>query len=72
MYINEIPRIILKSLVSLYADDTRLYMCTTKHMEERDPEDRHSHDLPQMVQWEMVWLVKFNMAEPKIVHFHHQ
>ncbi len=73
LFINDLSNHIIKSLVSVYADDTTLYGRTSKskvHDEECLATDISS-DLENIQNWDKEWLVTFNAYKTTLLSFHH-
>lgn len=58
--INNLSKSILRSLVSIYAEDTTVYRCIAKNLEDRKWAVHLSSDSDQVAQWEKNWFKKFN------------
>ena len=71
LFINDLPKHIIKSLVSVYADDTTLYGRTSKAHDEESLAADLSSDLENIQNWGNEWLVTFNAAKTKLLSFHH-
>ena len=71
LFINDLPDHIIKSLVSVYADDTTLYGRTSKIQDEESLAADLSSDLENIQNWGKEWLVTFNASKTKLLSFHH-
>ena len=71
LFINDLPNHIIKSLVSVYADDTTLYSHTSKIHDEESLASDLSSDLENIQNWGKEWLVTFNASKTKLLSFHH-
>ena len=71
LFINDLPNHIIKSLVSVYADDTTLYGRTSKIQDEESLATDLSSDLENIQNWGKEWLVTFNASKTKLLSFHH-
>ena len=72
LFINDLPKHIINSLVDIYADDTTLYRCTSTDVDDVKAASDLSSDLEQIVQWGKDWFVTFNASKTKLVTFHHK
>ena len=68
LYVNDLPDIV-ESKVKLFADDTKLY----SRVQKDDPEgsDTIQNDLTNLEDWSDTWLLRFNAAKCKCMHFGH-
>ena len=71
LFINDLPKHIISSLVTIYADDTTLYGSTSVSVSDQKLATDLSDDLEHVVQWGKTWLVSFNASKTKLVSFHH-
>ncbi|MEL7340328.1 MAG: reverse transcriptase family protein, partial [Bacteroidota bacterium] len=72
LFINDLPKHIINSLVDIYADDTTLYRCTSTDVDDVKAASDLSSDLEQIVQWGKDWFVTFNASKTKLVTFHYK
>ena len=71
LFINDLPNHIIRSLVSVYADDTTLYGRTSKDQNDESLASDLSSDLDIIQKWGKEWLVTFNASKTKLLSFHH-
>lgn len=70
-YINDLAKNTLRHLVNMYPDDSTVYGCTYKYLDNQCLSADLSSDLTLTVQWENNWLITFNNSKAKLVTFHH-
>ena len=63
LYINDLPDKV-KSLVSLFADDTAVYLAITKLAKSKQLQD----DLDTLQEWEIDWDMEFNPGKCQVIH----
>merc|ERR1712208_118087 len=71
LFINDLPNHIIKSLDSVYADDTTLYGRISKIQDEESLATDLSSDLENIQNWGKEGLVTFNASKTKLLSFHH-
>ena len=71
IFINDLPKNTLKSLVNIYADDTTVYGSTSETADDQSLAEHLSADLENVVEWGKTWLVSFNSRKTKLISFHH-
>ena len=72
LFINDLPNHIINSMVDIYADDTTIYRCTSKNVDDEKVASDLSSDLENVVEWGKTWHVSFNPSKTKLVTFHHK
>ena len=72
IFINDLPDHITESFVDIFADDTTLYGCTSKSIDDEKLASRLSSDLHTIVKWGSKWLITFGAKKTKLVTFHRQ
>ena len=72
LYINDLPKHIINSLVDIYADDTTVYKNISTDVDDRKVASDLSSDLKQIIQWGKDWFVTFNPSKTKLITFNHK
>ena len=63
IYINDLPEVV-KSMVKLFADDTKLYSVVNNQQEA----EKLQTDLDNICMWSEKWLLNFNIGKCKHMH----
>lgn len=65
LYIKDLPNIILRSLLNIYAVETT---STTKNVDDRNLEADFYSDLDRTAKWRLRWFVRFDASKAMIVN----
>ena len=69
LFINDLPDNVLRSFISIFAEDTTIYGFTSKDLNHQHLANNLSEDLSRIVQWGKRWLISFNALKTKLVSF---
>jgi len=65
LYINDLPRTCIRSIVKIFADDTKIY----RSVDDEAGRNILQQDLDTLNNWSETWQLKFNKSKCKVIHF---